>query len=243
MRRFVLVGILLAFVTLGMVNDVFAVASGPPAHDTFVRETASGTNFNTQDLSVVGSTTACNPTDTVYFKWDLADIAGGEVVQTALLTLTANFVSATSSATLALYQASDNYQAPPASWTESELKASNAPAPGTLIETQPAPTAIGQTVVFDSAALASYVNNEAGGDNVASFALRFSGGCEVLTVARFEDRESSTGGPDLQLSNLSAVGLRSFDGAGLVTGKFILFMAFIVVTVLLWARQREVVKK
>lgn len=240
MRRFVLAGIVLAYVTLGITSAVFAGASGPPDHDTYVRETNPDVNFNTQDLSVSGSTTSCNPTDTIYLKWDLADIADGEVVHTAFLTLTANYATATSSATLALYQVSDDYQGQPTPWTESGLMANNAPTPGALIETQPAPTAPGQTVVFDSAALASYVTNEAAGDNVVSFALRFSNGCEIFSLARFEDRESTTGGPDLQLYNPNVVGLRSFAGVGLVAGRFLLSLALVALAVLLRAREREV---
>jgi hypothetical protein len=210
-RHFVIAGILLVFVAFGMVNVVSAASSGPPVSDTFIRITAGNTNFDGLGLSVAASTSNCNPTDTIYLQWDLADIPSGSTVYTTSLTLTANYVSSTSGATLGLYRASDNYTESPALWTESGLTANNAPAPNALIETQSAPTMSGQTVVFDSAALASYVNAEAAGDKMVSFAVRFSQGCNTLDLVRFDDHENGASGPDLQLQDPNAVRIQSFQ--------------------------------
>jgi hypothetical protein len=226
MQRFVLAGILLVFVTLSMANEVSAVASGPPTNDSFVRVTAVDTNFNALGLSVAASTSSCNPTDTIYLKWDLANIPVGKTVHTASLTLTSNYVSSTSGATLALYRTSDDYAGSQTALAESELTANNAPAPEALIETQPAPTVSSQTVVFDSAALASYVNAEAGGDKMVSFVIRFSQGCNTLDLVRFDDHESGASGPDLQLQDPTVVHMQSVRGLGFNLG----IGAFLVIT-------------
>ena len=239
MRHLVFAGIVLAFVTFGMINEVLAVSSGSPISDTFIRITAANTNFDGLGLSVAASTSNCNPTDTVYLQWDLANIPDGKAVSVASLTLTANYVSSTSGATLALYEISDAYAASPALWTENGLTANNAPAPDTLIETQPAPTASGQTVVFDSVALASYVNAAAAGDNVASFAVRFSQGCSTLDLVRFDDHESGVSGPDLQLQNPNAVRIQSFQGLRVNAGMSTFLITALVLLVALTHSERN----
>lgn len=176
---------------------VLASVSNPPAHDTYVRATSPGENFDGKDLSVVASTANCNPTDITYLQWDLSGIGDNQVVISATLTLTATAALGTSSARLSLYKTGDN-------WTEDALTHNTAPAVGTLIETIVAPPPGSPpspaVITFNSAALAAYVDGQADGDKVASFALRFSSGCStVFTGVLFEDAEDSVNGPHLHL--------------------------------------------
>ena len=109
---------------------------------------------------------------------------------------------------LSLYETGDG-------WTEDTLTWNNKPAVGALIETHAAPTAGGQTVVFNSTALVNYVDGQAAGDNVASFALRFSSGCSAgVSLVIFEDEESQSNEPDLQLLDPTAVQLHSLQTVG-----------------------------
>lgn len=194
------------------VSVVVALASGPPDNDSFVRTTSPGANFDTQDLSVAASSESCTPTETTYVQWDLTDIPGGETVNTATLTLTTVTVSGdTSSAMLSLSKTGDDWNGTDASsGDETTITSSNAPAVGDLIETQAAPTGSGQSVVFNSSSLASYINGEAAVDDIVSFALQFSSGCPAgVIVVIFEDAESAADQPDLQLRNPNAVRLQS----------------------------------
>jgi hypothetical protein len=190
------------------------LASGPPHDDAYVRTTSGDTNFNTLELSVASSTTACNVSDTTYLKWDLSSIPAGQTIGSATLTLTSTGVSGTGTAQLTLYKSGDAYSAGPnvgQPWTEAGLTANNAPVisvPADALETQAAPTVIGQTLVFNSAALVSYLNTELAGDKVASLAIRFSSGCVAgVSFIRFGSKEAASGQPDLQLVNPTAVGL------------------------------------
>jgi uncharacterized repeat protein (TIGR01451 family) len=176
--------------------DDSAAPSTLPSQDTFVRVTAPDTNFDTQDLAVAASKAGCTPTDTTYLQWDLSDIDDIETVLTATLTLTATFADGTSSAQLSLYETDD-------AWTEDYLNYNNAPSVGTLIETVAAPLPgyppSPAIVAFNSVTLTTYIDTQAHGDGVASFALRFSDGCGTLTLALFDDTESGTNGPGLVL--------------------------------------------
>jgi uncharacterized repeat protein (TIGR01451 family) len=164
-----------------------------PSHDTYVKATAPTANYDGNNLATSASTAGCTPTDIIYLQWDLADI---ETVLTATLALTATYAAGTSSAQLSLYETGDN-------WTETTINYSNAPPVGTLLETTAAPPPNPPSpviITFNSAALATYINAQAHGDGVASFALRFSAGCSgTFTFAIFGDTESGANGPGLAL--------------------------------------------
>jgi hypothetical protein len=231
---------LTVLIILAMTAGVaLGLASGAPQEDTFVRATQPDLSFDTQDLSVVGSTTNCNITDTPFLKWDLSSIPAGQTIGSATLTLTTNAVSNTGAAQITLYKAGDVYSAGPnagSPWVEEALTSNNAPViavPGDALETKAAPTAAGQTLVFDSTALVSYLNTELSGDKVASFALRFSNGCvSGVTLARFEDKESASGGPDLQLTNPTAVGLVKLAAGSYPSSSWVLLTVSAAILVL-----------
>lgn len=186
------------FVTTAINTYSSLSPSRPSNHDTYASVNYPDDNFDAQGfLSVAASTASCNPTHTTYLQWDLSDIPEIETVLTATLTLTATSASGTSSAQLSLYETGDT-------WTEDTLTYNNAPPVETLIETVTAPS-VGNppalaTITFDSAALATYVDDQAHADGLASFALRFSAGCgPLLTLARFGNTESGANGPNLAL--------------------------------------------
>ena len=218
MRRSILLATVVLLVTALAANVALALGSGPPSDDAYVDINTPSTPHDDDELEVRASNTACDPTYIVYLKWDLSDIPDGTSVHTATLTLTTSSASNSSGASITLYEAADVYAATSTPWEEEGLTYSNAPdiAVGTPIETQAAPTAGGQALIFSSTALRDYVNAQAAGDNVASFALRFSGGCPTgLTAVVFEDRESPVNGPHLQLLNTNAVRQHSFQASGL----------------------------
>lgn len=186
------------------VSIALAYTSGPPTHDSYIDSVTSGIPHDDQDLGVAGSTSNCNPTNITYLQWDLSGIPDTETIASATLTLTTTYANNPTNATLTLYETGDG-------WTETGLTWNNAPALGSSIETVAGPTAAGQTVTFNSAALASYLDGEASGDNVASLAIQWTGTCHsLITLAVFEDRESGADGPYLLLQNPTAVNLVSF---------------------------------
>lgn len=193
MKRPLLSAILGGLAVALTVSVVIALASRPPDHDSFVRSTDASSNFDDQGLSVSASSTSCAPTDTTYLQWNLSDVTAGATLASVQLAVTAKFAVNTSFAVLALHQTEDD-------WTEGTLTANNAPAVGALIETQTAPSAAGQTVTFNSADLATYINDQLAGDDVASFVLQFESGCVAgVTFVLLEDSSSGTDGPALEL--------------------------------------------
>ncbi len=207
------IAVLLAFLAVVLTaRGVWAIASGLPSHDAYVDVNDPMANFDDNDLEVDASGSGCGPTMIVYMQWDLSSIADTATISAATLTLTTTFQQNTTGVYLTLYETGDG-------WTETTLRKNNAPAVGAAIETQPAPTANGQVVVFNSSALRSYLSAQAlgSGDDKASFALQFSSGCTSgLTVAVFADRENlSVGGPNLQLRGPNAVKQSALYGFGL----------------------------
>ncbi len=186
----------MVFVVLGILlltEGVLAEEGGAAGPDTFARITQPDTNFDVQYLSVAASTSACNPTDITYVYWDLTGITNTAVVHIASLTLTTNYASGTDGVILGLYAVESG-------WHEETLTWATAPALGALIETRPAPTAAGQPVTFNSAALIAYLNSKVrSGADHASFALRFTEGCSLFALARFDDRDSGLASPTMHL--------------------------------------------
>ena len=193
----------IGLILLLLILTIGTALADSPNHDSFVRASQSGTNFDTQELSVSASTASCNTTDTTYMQWDVSGISGSVTVATLTLTATTTILN-TGSAMISLYETTD-------SWTEGAITASNAPAVGSLIQTVNAPTTGGETITFNNAALVSYLDTQASGDDIASFALRFSSGCAAgVSIAVFEDKESGANGPDLTTTPPLAVTLANF---------------------------------
>jgi hypothetical protein len=216
-RPLLVLAIVLSAVTL-MATSALALASGLPDHDAFVMpddpETPadeSATPHNGQNLDAAasqGGIGACEPTETIYLKWDLSELAGANV-DTATLTLTATYASDTGSADLTLYQTSDG-------WSEDALTLNTAPSISASIQTVSAPPAgASPTIItFSNPALVTYINDQAANDGVASFALRFSNCSTGFTFARFADKESAGDGPYLLMQNNNAVRLHTLRTAG-----------------------------
>ncbi|MFN2286215.1 MAG: DNRLRE domain-containing protein [Anaerolineae bacterium] len=193
MMKRLLLSILVVGLGLLLTGAVLAEEGGAAGPDVFVRITQPEVNFNAQNLSVAASTSACNATDVTYIHWDLGDIPTTGFVHTATLTLTANYATGTDGVRLGLYETEST-------WQEETLTWATSPALGALLETRPAPTTSGQVVIFDSAALRNYLNSKIrSGAGQASFALRFTEGCSLFALARFDDRESGLTGPAMHL--------------------------------------------
>jgi len=197
-RRRMMKRLLLSILAVGLgllllVENTLAEEGGAPGPDVFVRITQPEVNFNAEFLSVAASTSACNATDVTYIHWDLSDIPTTAFVHTAALTLTANYATGTDGVLLGLYETESG-------WQEETLTWATSPAWGALIETRPTPTEGGKTVTFDSAMLRAYLNDKIrSGASGASFALRFTEGCSLFALARFDDRESGPTGPAMHL--------------------------------------------
>ncbi len=179
----------------GAVN--WARPATPPDHDTYVDVNDAEKNFNGNQLEVSASLETCEPTSITFLQWDLTHIPAYSAVQTATLKLTAFGAMNNAEGTwLALYATGDN-------WTEDTLTYANAPALGTRIESRPLPLSIppeGQAVIFTDDALRLYLEEQLADDQIASFALRLEGRCDIgYTVALFYDSESQSDVPDLYL--------------------------------------------
>jgi hypothetical protein len=190
-------------------SSALALASGLPDHDTFVSTGTPAATHDGQNLVVAASQgpgNVCSFTETVYLQWSLAELSGSSI-DAATLTLTATDTINTGAATISLYQTTDG-------WDEDTLTANGAPPVGTLIQTVNAPPPgdppSPATIIFDNSNLVTYINSQAIGDGVVSFALRFDS-CSAtgITFAHFADRESGNDGPYLLMQNNNAARLRT----------------------------------
>ncbi len=105
------------------------------------------------------------------------------------VTLTTKAIVAAPNASVGLYSVTDD------SWNEELVNWNNQPPLQNLLDEQI--MIAGQTdISFNSAALLSYLQNEAAGDGKATFALKITlpSSDPFLDVAVFEDRENSNGG-------------------------------------------------
>ncbi len=204
MRRYIQT--LMVLVVLLALPLALSAASGAPLADAWVEKAFpdrpnSGTNLD--NLWVRASTTSCTPDRVSYLKWDLTDIPVGTVLQSASLTLYANGLDGdfTTPRNLTLYQLlNDNWND---SVTWNLLPPGDTPGAnlGPSIQTV-AVSAVG-TVTFNNAGLLSYVQAEADGDNVASFALEMTDNCTAGTTGVRFDSSNKVGGnaPHLQLNS------------------------------------------
>ncbi len=216
-RRKMMKRLLLSMLVVGLgllfAEGVLTDEGGAAGPDAFVRITQPEVNFDAGYLSVAASTNACNPTDVAYVQWDLSDIPTTAYVHTATLTLTANYATGTNGVLLGLYETDSGWQEETLTWAMS-------PTPGALLETRPAPTADGQTVTFDSAALRDYLNGKIrSGAGEVSFALRFTEGCRLFALARFDDRESALAAPAMRLEYEIYVPDLAIDKSGPATAS------------------------
>lgn len=196
---------LLAILTLVTVfgimsaTGVLAAGSGPPAQDGWVDINAPTVINNTVNLWARGSTTACTPTNRTYLKWDLTGVTS--TIANATITLNINGLSGDfpNPHNITLYQVTND------AWDETTLTWNNSPTIGSAIQTQTV-TVVGQ-VIFNDPLLAAFLDAQAKGDHVASFAIDMTGNCTAGSVgARFDSKEATTGAkPNLSISNPNAV--------------------------------------
>ena len=204
---------------------VFTGASdfGPPVNDAWVdvnepnKSSDSGTALN--NLWVRGDTTSCTPSYRTYLKWDLSDVSDDQTIASAIMTLYANATSPGTfdmSRNVTLYRVADDNWGDDVTWNTGA-------AVGSTIQTVAYPGGAGY-VVFDNSALASYLNTEAKGDNLASFALQMTGDCTSGTVGIRFDSSDKVGGiaPDLEMRNPTSIGFYSFRAGSAGTGTLIL---------------------
>jgi hypothetical protein len=185
---------------------VAAAGTGPAAVDNYTNLNASETAYGQTDpnnLWITLSNTpggACTVTRITNLQWNVDDLAGRSV-GSASITLTRN--GGTSNApgyVVGLYELADN-------WTDAS-NWNTTPQPGAQIETKPFPASNGATVVFNSAALATYLQNQINGDGIASFAVRLvsnSGSCSATVSAVFNSSSMTSGRPTLAAATPNAV--------------------------------------
>jgi hypothetical protein len=203
---------------------VFTGASdfGPPVNDAWVdvnepdKSSDSGTALN--NLWVRGDTTSCTPSYRTYLKWDLSDVSDDQTIASAIMTLYANATTGNFDAprNITLYRVAGDSWGDNVTWN-------TAPAVGAAIQTVSYGGGAGY-VVFNNSALAEYLNGEAKGDNIASFALQMTGDCTAGTVGIRFDSSDKVGGiaPDLEMRNPTSIGFYSFRAGSAGTGTLIL---------------------
>jgi len=177
---------LVLVVLLSATSLVYALASGPADEDAAVYASQPTTVFNGITIRVEAGEPTCIPARWSFLKWNLADIPDGATLGYAKLVLTTSSVQVTTgvAAQIELYRVNDD------SWQETTLTANNDPAFGTLIQSVPIPAAAGDIITFDNSQLLGFLQQEADGDNVASFGLRLAGNCgngSVLVAMHSKD--------------------------------------------------------
>lgn len=194
-------------VLLATAGIAVAAVSGPPTQDTYTNINAADTSYGTETqlwTTLSGDAGGnCTVSRITYLKWNLADVAG-QTISNAALTLTREGATSNpNNYTVGLYRVGDGWDED-STWNTS-------PVPGSLIETKAFPAANGNTVVFNSAALVSYLQGENTGDGVASFAIQLvsSGSCSGAVSLIFGSR-TGTNPPDLQAQGPNSVTLRTF---------------------------------
>jgi len=214
-KRLVIASLVLGlFASLG--GLVFALASGLPSEDASVYSMNPGLTQNADKLRVEAGTPNCAASRTrwSYLKWNLADIPAGQVIGSAAMTLTVDLVNLgvapPGGPQVTLYQVIDD------SWSESSVTAANGSAMGTLIQSIAVPPTAPATITFDDASLTNYLQQQADGDNVASFGLALTGNCgEGTVLVRMYSKDQTVVGnyafrPYLMITNPNAVTLTTF---------------------------------
>ncbi len=192
--------ILTLMVSLVFVAGVFALDVSNP-QDALVRSTDAGANFDGPDLAAVSTFLAsCGVSDITYLKWNIT----GPIDASASLALTADAPIGANTGQLTLYRVADD------SWDETTITYNNRPALGAeIMNLNPVPAAPGP-VNFSGPALVTYLNEEAAGDGVVSFALQVDGCTQFGPNGIRMDSKEDTAGTAPSLSTTTAVTLQSF---------------------------------
>lgn len=189
-------------------------ASGPPRYDAWVEVANpdtpnSGTNLD--NLWVRASTLSCTPDRVTYLQWDLSDVPVGAIINSAALSLYVNGVSGDFSIprNVTLYQLLND------DWNESVTwnQVNPGTTPGAGPNLGPAIQTIGVlttgTITFTNSNLVSYLQSQADGDKIASFALEMTDNCTAgSTGVRFDSKDKTNGiSPQLIIQNPNAVSI------------------------------------
>ncbi len=200
---------LIAVVLLAAFSAIaYAQSSGTVDEDASNYASSPTLTTNDDRLRVEAGTPNCAASVTrfSYVKWDLNDVAGPIAsAEMSFSVQSTNIGSAVAGAqNLVLYRTTDE-------WTETTLNWSNKPPLGEVVQSIVMPTAAGSVVTFNAPALAAYLQQEADGDNVASFALGLTGNCgESSVVIRLYSKDQTVAPkPDLQVLKPTAVDMSS----------------------------------
>jgi hypothetical protein len=214
--RLLLATVLLLLLASANPELAFADVTKSASDDSFVRVTASDTNFD-EDADEISVTIEGFPTPAVkdigYFRFNLSNLSG--TLTTARLRLY-DQAGQGSVLTISVYSTtSDDWNGAAAgNGDETTLTFNNAPVEDSLLDSQAAPNGAGW-IEFTSMALTTYVNNQLSGDKVVTFRLRASISSGFVGASIFEDRENGGGTgnePELVLEGVgpTAVTLSSF---------------------------------
>ena len=203
-KRSWLVALVCLLVIAASVTSVLAQASGPVDADASTDINTPGATTNDDRLRIEAGTPSCvaSRTRVSFVKWDVTAV--NQAVGSASMTFGVQSVSLGNALAgnqqVVLYATTDG-------WTETTVNWSNQPALGAVLQSVVVPSTGGGTVVFNSPELAAYVQQEANGDNTASFALALTGSCGESTVTLRLFSKDSTVGPDptLQILGPTAV--------------------------------------
>lgn len=236
-------GVLVLTFLLGVTAIAFALASGPPDADASVYSNDTSLTQNLDQLRAESGDPVCNRTRWSYVKWNLAGVPPGTTISTASMTYYVNLVNLPSGAVpqISLFKVLDD------SWQETSVTSGNGPAFGDLIQSVPVPAA-NTTIEFNNADLVTYLQQEAAGDDVASFGLAITGNCGNASVlVRMYSKDSpnpDTPDPNLNIADPNAVTLRTMEAeAGSSTTPLLLGgIALLLVATgagLVWARRNR----
>lgn len=226
-RRLVAISLLVMVISALTVSAVYGAASGPADLDTWVNVNSPTTAYGTDiHLWTRGDTNACNTSWRTYLKWDLTDIANPSEISSAQLKLWINGSTGdwTSTRTVSLFQVTNDSWNNGTTWNTS-------PAPGALIQTvglsHPSGSISNQYLTFSGPNLVSFLQAEAAGDDVASFAVVMTGDCTAGTVGLRFDSIDKAGGvpPVLEIFNPNSVTLRTMDSNDTSARPWILAVA------------------
>lgn len=205
-KRYYLVVLTCLLVIAASFTSVLAQASGPVDADASTDINTPGATTNDDRLRVEAGTPNCanSRTRISFVKWDVSAV--NQAVSSATMTFGVQSVTLASATAgnqqVVLYATGD-------SWDETTVNWGNQPALGAVLQSVVVPSTGGGTVVFNSPELAAYVQQEANGDNVASFALALTGNCgESVVTLRLYSKESTVGpDPNLQVLGPTAVSM------------------------------------
>ncbi len=210
-KKLLIIASIVVIVLASLSTGIFAAVSGPPIEDasTYINNPTATTNDDRLRVEAGTPNCSASPTRYSYVKWNLADL-GSATIGSATMKFTVQSVNlggATAGAQqVVLYQTTDG-------WTETTLNWNNQPPLGTAIQSKTVPSTSGAEITFEGTDLVNYLNTEAQGDKIASFALALTGNCgESVVILRLysKDHVIESSRPTLILLDPNSVSLSTF---------------------------------